>query len=96
MKLLTPNLSLSNCVIKLHIKLQAHLSLLKYFFLSDALGVGNGEGYFCGFAIDYGFVTNNFFSGKFSPFCEKYFVNRIVCHKFPGLSNIFGQNTNFL
>jgi hypothetical protein len=54
----------------------AHLSLLKCSFLSGALGAGNGEGYFCGFAFDYGSVTRDFFGGEFSPFCEKYFANR--------------------
>jgi hypothetical protein len=29
--------------------------------LSGALGAGNGEGYSCGFAIDYGSVTSDFF-----------------------------------
>jgi hypothetical protein len=33
------------------------------FLLSGALGAGNGEGYSCGFAIDYGFVTSDFFGG---------------------------------
>jgi len=48
----------------------AHLSPFKCSFLSGALGADNGEGYFCGFAFDYGSVTRDFFVANFLHFVK--------------------------